>query len=68
MDRLGSYVKRHWIPLAVYADQPCDLSLASLGACPSNQKICVLVGDPFTHDRMEIVDPEPIVCVENLQL
>ena len=27
-----------------------------------------LGGSLFAHDRMEIVDPEPIVCIKNLHL
>jgi hypothetical protein len=41
--------------------------LVLLGACPSNRKIPVL-GGLFTLDRTEIVNPEPIVCVENFHL
>jgi len=40
---------------------------ALLGACPSNPKIRV-GGFLAPCERMEIVDPEPIVCVENLHL
>lgn len=38
-----------------------------LGACPSNPKIGVWES-LFTPNHREIVNPEPIVCVENFHL
>ena len=38
-----------------------------LGACPSNPKIGVS-GSLLTPNHREIVNPEPIVCVENFHL
>ena len=40
---------------------------SKLGAFPSNQKLTVL-RDSISLGHMEIVNPEPIVCVENFHL
>lgn len=62
-DRLASVDFQAWDMLSsdIFRN-PSDL-----GACLSNPKIRVLRG-PFTPGQMEIVNPEPIVCVENYHL